>query len=403
VSRRTWVVVGAALAVIVLGIVLVAVTSTPSPPDATGAPSAGTVPAAASTTAVGGSQVVVAMGHLDDPSNTFSELFDRSAGSTTWVLATPPGVADNGGLVVGAAPTGAQTAGFLPSANLTFSVLAQRSAAAASWTPGIVPGALAAEPDGLTTGSGGQVAAVLARPAPEVVTAGPGITTWRRLTTVAGLDGTSSRCAVDRVTAVAISAAGTPDLGAGCAGSATAGIFAAAPSGGWTLLGPLAIPGAPSATQVLRLQAGTPGPTALVEGTGGPGTTLVAVWDAGGSELSGSVPLAVPTGWSLLATSVGGGDGRAVTVLLGSATGPQRRIEIADGPAGGTGAGGPGAQWTVLPAPPPGTSAVATVGAESDAFVVSGNRLTVWSLAPGAARWSAPSQQTVPLQYGSSS
>ena len=35
--------------------------------------------------------VVLAMGQLDDPANTFYELFDRPTGRTAWTLATPPG------------------------------------------------------------------------------------------------------------------------------------------------------------------------------------------------------------------------------------------------------------------------------------------------------------------------
>ena len=403
-SRRTWLVVGVLLATVTLVVVIVAVTSTSTSPssNAPGTSSAAPAPAAASVTVPGGSQVVVAMGHLDDPSNTFYELFDRSPDSTSWELATPPGVADNGGLIVGSAPAGAQTAGFLPSAYLTFSVLARRSATADPWTPGSVPGTLAAEPDGLATGTGGQVAAVLDRPVPEVVTAGAGLTTWRRLTTVAGLARVPSRCAVDGVTSVAISSSGTPIVGTGCTGSSTAGLFADAPSGGWTPLGPLTVPGAPSATTVLRLQAGTAGLTALVEGSRGAATTLVAVWGAGGTGLSGSAPLAVPAGWSVLGTSVGGGRGRGVSVLLGSTVGPQRRVEAVDGPAAGS-AGGTVAAWAVLPTPPSGTTAVAGIGAETDAFVPVGNRLTVWSITPSADGWTRASQQTVSLQYGSSS
>src|SRR6202034_3958637 len=71
---------------------------------------AGTVsaPAAAisaSTTTPTESSVLIAMGHLQDPSNTFWEVFLKPAGTASWVLHTPPGVASNGGLVLAASPS----------------------------------------------------------------------------------------------------------------------------------------------------------------------------------------------------------------------------------------------------------------------------------------------------------
>ena len=53
----------------------------------------------------------------------FWQLFVRPAGASRWVLVTPQGVADNGGLVA-AAGTTSVTVGFRPSQNLAFSPLA---------------------------------------------------------------------------------------------------------------------------------------------------------------------------------------------------------------------------------------------------------------------------------------
>jgi hypothetical protein len=410
VSRRTWLVVGAVLAVLTVAVVVVALASTSSSTSSSNASSGASSSAgssaaggaavlpAASATVPTGSQVVVAMGHLDDPANTFYELFDRSAGSPSWVLATPPGVADNGGLVVGAATTGSLTAGFLPSADLTFSVLAQRAAGTSAWTPGNLPGTLARRPDGLATGADGEVAAVLARPTPSVVDAGPGLTSWERRTTVAGLAAVSPRCPVDGITAVALTSSGSTVVGTACARSSAAGLFTAAPSGGWTLLGPLVLPGAPTATQVLRLQAGAGGLVALLEGSGGGGATLAVAWGGSGADLSASAPLTVPVGWSVRGTAIGGGSGQKVTVLLGSDSGSGLRLESVDGPASGTAP----SPWVALPAPPDGTAAVAAVGTDTDAFVPSGSQLTVWSTSPGAPSWTRVSRQSVPIQYGSS-
>lgn len=392
-SRRIWVVTAAVLVVVVGIVVVLAATSSHPADTSTGAPA---LPAAASTTGSAGSEVVVSMGHLDDPANTFAELFTRAADSQAWVLSTPPGVADNGGLVAGASPTGTVTAGFLPSADLTFSVLAQRAPGGTTWSPGDVPGAVAPQPDALATGADGGVAAVLVRPTASVVASGPDLATWHRVATPRDLAPASARCAVTGITAVAFGSTGAPVLGAACAGP-TIGIFATAPSGGWVLLGRAPVTGGVRATRVLRLDAGTAGIVGLVEGTGTT-TSVVPVWGAAGGLVSGA-PLAVPAGWSVLATAVGGGSGRAVTVLLGSDSGSARRISVFDGPPAGAATD----TWTDLPAAPAGVAAVATVGTETDAFGVDGSHLTVWSTVPAGTRWTVVAHQTVPIQYGSSS
>ena len=114
--------VGAGSALVVVGIVVVGSHGSRTPPAPV--PPVPLASLSASTTSADQTTVVFAMGKFDDPSNTFYELFTHQAGTTTWALATPPGVADNGGLVVGSSAAGSLTAGFLPSVDLTFSVLA---------------------------------------------------------------------------------------------------------------------------------------------------------------------------------------------------------------------------------------------------------------------------------------
>ena len=77
---------------------------------------------------------IVDMGGSAAEENNFWELFTRSPGSAAWRLATPLGVADNGGLVV--AGTGGESllTGFLPSQDLTFSPLAASGDSGASWS-----------------------------------------------------------------------------------------------------------------------------------------------------------------------------------------------------------------------------------------------------------------------------
>ncbi len=66
--------------------------------------------------------------------NDFWQLFIRPAGSTCWQLVTPPGTADNGGLVLAGGDGQPLVTGFRPSQNLTFSPPSSFPATAASWS-----------------------------------------------------------------------------------------------------------------------------------------------------------------------------------------------------------------------------------------------------------------------------
>ena len=88
------------------------------------------------------SWVTLPMGDLSDPSNTFWELFHTVPGASHWSLVTPPGVADNGGLIESAS-AGTAVVGVLPSQLLRFSPLAQSADGGTSWVPAFLPGALA--------------------------------------------------------------------------------------------------------------------------------------------------------------------------------------------------------------------------------------------------------------------
>ena len=92
------------------------------------------------------------------------------------------------------------------------------------------------------------------------------------------------------------------------------------------------------------------------------------------------------------ATATGGGSGQGEAVLLGSGT----RRTVAE-------VTGPGTAWVTLPAPPAGTGALAVRGTTTDAFTVSGSRLSVWSITAGTSNWSRAQTVEVPVPYGSSS
>ena len=87
------------------------------------APPGGTPFLATSLVTRAGAWAVVAMGGPVASEDNFWQLFIRPAGTSTWTLVTPPGTADNGGLVL--ADGGAQSliTGFRPSQGLTYTPL----------------------------------------------------------------------------------------------------------------------------------------------------------------------------------------------------------------------------------------------------------------------------------------
>jgi len=372
------------------------------------------IPLISGVTTATQSSVLLPMGHLNDPANTFWELFLRPAGSTSWTLQTPKGVADNGGLVVAEPPAGPVTVGFLPSALLRFSPLAQSTDGGRTWSPGSLSAALVAAPDALAGGptyvamgvAAGDVTALVSGSGQSVQTSSGDLSTWRTVATTKSLAKTVRGCGVQRISAVAANAAG-PILGVQCRQSGRIGVLfpPAAGSGSasttWTSGGPLLTGGTSGTATVLRLEAtssyGTvassvAGLTGLAGVQSGGATSLVAFWSLPlGPGWTQSTRLTIPSGWTVWASATGGGSGRGIAVLLGS--GSRRRIVTV---------AGPGAGWVTVPSPPSGTGAVATVGTETDAFVVSGSGLSVWALTPGSA-WSRTQTATVPIPYGSSS
>ena len=99
---------------------------------------------------------------LSDPANTFWQLFHagvRSSVPLAWTLVTPPGAADNGGLVGGrlGGQTSRSLAGYCPTACSASHRSRRATTAGRPGIPLFVPGALAARPDALAydrTGTG---------------------------------------------------------------------------------------------------------------------------------------------------------------------------------------------------------------------------------------------------------
>jgi hypothetical protein len=343
---------------------------------------------ATSLVTASGTWAVAVMGGPAASHNDFWQLFVRPAGTGRWRLATPPGVASNGGLVLAGLGARSVVAGFRPSQDLSYSPLAITHDNGAAWTPGLLDAALADVPDALAAApGGGRLLALLADGSTEL--SGPGGTAWSRLATHHALAASAagSRCVLGRITAAAFSPSGFPMLAGSCARPGTAGIFAEA-SGTWRLAGP-ALPAAYAHQHltVLRLTTTAGATRALLAAGTGPAARLTAARSADGGVrwvLSQPLPL---HGAKLVSASFGPG-GTAAIVLNGN------HAETLTGTVGA---------WRPLPALPPGTATLAPGPAGGwDALAVHRTRLAVWQLAPRGAAWAAAQTIRVPIGFGSS-
>ena len=324
----------------------------------------------------------------------FWEVFARSGNSRSWQLVTPPGVADNGGLVASAGAAKSLTIAVRPSQDLVFSPLAVTANGGASWsTGGPINAAVAPTPDALAA-HGSDLAALLSDGAIE--TSSDVGATWSTLAkpgAIAVSPAARGCGGAVRVTSLSFGMTSSEVLAGGtCGTSGTTAIFSYSPGTGWQRLN------LPASGQLVRLTDGM----ALVRGKSG----LAALWRGTGwyayAPLS-ATPQPVPTNWDESAplpaadgiiasgTLQAGGawvllpGGRAATVSL-------------------TGTTARGAQWLVLPPVPARTSVLASgPDGATDALAVSGATLTVWRLAPKATAWSKVQAITVPIQAGSSS
>jgi hypothetical protein len=351
-------------------------------------PPAGAPLSLATAVSTGGvTWAVAVMGGAAAQHNNFWQLFLHPPGAASWRLATPPGVASNGGLVV--APAGARTltAGFRPSQDLTFTPLAVTSDDGSTWSTGLLDAALADVPDALAAAPGsGRLLALLTDGTAE--TSGPGAT-WTPLVTRRSLaaSATGSRCGLEQLTGAAFSSTGMMLLAGACAHPGTAGIFADI-GGAWRSAGP-ALPAvlARQPVTVLRLTRTDSGLVALLQAGTGSAASLLAAWSAGSADrwdLSAPFRLG-----STPVTAASFGPGGATALVLAGNHG----VTIA----------GRGQPWHTLPALPPGTATLAPgIGSALDALAVQRSRLTVWQYSPSTAAWAPAQTITVPIQYGSS-
>jgi hypothetical protein len=349
-----------------------------------------TAPLATSLVTTQGAWAIAVMGGSAASENNFWQLFVRPAGASRWSLVTPPGVADNGGLVAAAGTGGtSMLVAFRPSQALTFSPLAMSSDMGKNWTGGLLDANLADVPDALAVSASGRILALLddssIEVAPNAAAAAAG--QWSRLTTLAALAASAPgrSCGLAALNAVSFGLNGIPMAAGSCVRRGVAGVFA--DSGGmWQAAGPTLPAGfGGDQVQVLGLATMPRGDAALLLA----GKDLLAAW-WDGTRWTVSAP--VPAAGGIAAS--GFGSGGSLWVLLGGG-----RTETIAGVAG---------PWRALPPAPKGTAALAppasrSAGADGgyDALAVSGSVLTVWRLA--SAAWTKVQVIHVPIQYGSSS
>jgi hypothetical protein len=353
-------------------------------------PPAVTASLSTSLTTAQGTWAIAVMGGPAASHNNFWQLFVRRANTGRWSLATPAGVADNGGLVA-AGGNGSLVVGFRPSQELAYSPLATSTDAGLNWTPGLLDAALADTPGAIAVGPSGRTLALLqdgtVETAPTADDAAAG--RWVPLITLKALAASAPgrSCGLKDMTAVSFGPDQNPIAAGSCVRPGAAGVFTDA-GGTWRSAGLTLPTGGPrtGTVRVLGLTA-IPGGNAALLAVGN--SLLAAWWD--GTRWTVSAPVAADG-----ARALGFGPGGSAWLLLDS-----ERAETIAGPTGST--------WRALPPVPAGTTVLAPpgtgtlapgTGGSYDALAVSGSRLTVWRLARGA--WGKVQQITVPIQYGSS-
>jgi hypothetical protein len=333
------------------------------------------------TPADGASWTTVQMGGSAAQENNFWQVFIRPTASATWRLATPLGVADNGGLVVADSGSGSLVTAFRPSQLLTYTPLAASTDNGANWSPaGPLNAGIATGPDALAADPDGQLIALTSAGTKAELGQRLG-TTWTRLATASSLNATPAgkACGVTGLTAAAFNGS-TPLLAASCGRPGVAGIFTYT-GGSWHAAGPAGVSVSGHTVDVLALAASGSGLVALLRATTGTSASIIGAWYNGGRWTLSS-PLRIGAG-KLGSTAVGPGGSIGVTW---------------NGVKGATLAG-PGKAWQTLPALPERTSTLA-LGPQVEVIVANGQTFRDYQLASGG--WSLAQTLHVQIPYGSS-
>jgi hypothetical protein len=341
-----------------------------------------------------GSWAVLVMGGSAAEHNNFWQVFVRPGQAGSWKLATPLGVASNGGITVAAEGGPTLAAAVRPSQDLSFSPLASSGDNGSKWVQsGLLDARLAGYPDALAAAPGGGLIA-LTRTGDVELRAHPGAA-WATLATEHALVTAAGRvCQPAQLTSVAYSPSGVPLVAGACARAGEAGIFRLA-GGRWSRTGPV-LPASLAGQDVEVLQMARSGHAlaALLAAGRGTDTRLLGAWsNRDGTSWTLSQPYRTGAARPLSAAFAGGSLG---VVLSGG-----RAVS----------ASGPGAAWRSLPALPATASSVpdggvtlaAAPGGGFEALSARESQLSVWALSSGGSGWSRSQVVKVAIPYGSSS
>jgi len=328
--------------------------------------------------------------------DNFWELLVRPAGSPGWKLATPAGVASNGGLVMTASGPGSLLAGIRPSQNLTFSPLAATTDAGATWSQNdVLDAGLADLPGALASGPAGRLLAITGSGDIDLGTRGGA--SWAGLTTERALARTTAgrACGLTALTAAAWTPAGQPLLAGDCRTAGTAVIFGLR-ARTWQAAGP-SLPAAlrREPVSVIGLNAAGRRITGILAAGAGRSTAVLAAWsDDNGSTWTMSPPLTTGPATAGPPSISFGADGSASLLLPAS-----------HAASGGAVIGWRAAAWQSLPRLPAGAATLAaTAAGQPEVLAVQGGTLTAWQLggSRGPSPWTLLQTVPVTIPYGSS-
>jgi hypothetical protein len=336
------------------------------------------------------------MGRLDEPLNTFWQLFFLPRGGSRWAdHAASLATATNGGLILVSPDGRSLLVGVRPTNLLNFSPLVTTPGGGRVWSPLPPVAGLADRPDALATGSNGALLALTTSGrAGEVLSSSPHNPRWATLITGRSLASSppGRGCGILALTAVAYDASGSALVGAACDQPGVAAVYVHQ-SGSWRQAGPkLPASLADDRAEVLSLRESGSGIVALIGLTGAAGRSLVgARLPAGSSTWTLSPSLDLTSSAQLL--SFGPATGSRLFVLLSAGSGASR-VEIT---------GGTPAAWNALPEIEKGVATVA-FGSDGriDALVAGGTTMRDYVLHARSDHWQLGQTMSVNILYGSS-
>jgi hypothetical protein len=360
-----------------------------------GSPAEVQVPLDGSLVTADGTWAVVKMGHLDQLANSFWQLLVLRRGGSRWKLATPPGFADNGGLVATPNEGTSLVTGFPANQLNRFSPLAATSDGGRTWAPGVLGQGLASVPDAMAASITGEILVLVGGQAGSILWSSGNLSDWHTLATEKSIatSAFSRSCAVAGLTAISFASGGLPIAGATCSRAGDVGIFEHA-DGTWRSIAPrLPAPMSQATTQVVRLTSSSGTVTAIIAaGTRSRTALFAARLLPGQSQWAVSGALIVPKSAQVLSSgtsSSGGG------VFVALSNGISERVEVQ---------ATSNSSWVQLPTVPDGTGTVAfTPDGRVDALVPRESVLTDYTLEANQGKWERSQVIQVPIQYGSSS